>query len=241
MSIQDILGHLRRADNDFDLIQDGDKIAIGLSGGKDSLTLVKALSIYQKFGHKKFDVVAITIDGTDGQADISKVAKFCEKHGIEHHIERTQLFKVLFEIRKEKNPCSLCSKMRRGSLNAKAKQLGCNKVALGHHGDDMVETFLLCMLYEGRLWTLQPKSYMDKADITLIRPLIYVTEAETIALSKAEKFPILVNTCPVNGYTKREYMKNLVKKLGKDVPAARNQMMNAISRGIKAGKFSDEV
>jgi len=226
--MKNILGHLRRADTDFGLIEDGDKIAVGLSGGKDSLTLVKALSLYQKFKHKKFEVIAITLDGTDGEQDISKVAKFCEEWGIEHHIERSQLFKIIFDIRKEKNPCSLCAKMRRGMLHSKAKELGCNKVALGHHGDDMLETFLLCMLYEGRIWTLPPKSYLDRMDLTLIRPLIYVTEAETIAEAKNNNYPILVNECPVNGYTKREYMKTLVKNLGVDIPDARQHMMNAI-------------
>ena len=235
--MKNILGHLRRADQDFGLISDGDKIAIGLSGGKDSLTLVKALSAYQKFGIKKFEIVAITLDGTDGATDFSKIAKFCADHGVEHHVERTQLFKVLFEIRKEKNPCSLCAKMRRGMLNGVAKSHGCNKVALGHHGDDMLETFLLCMFYEGRVYTFQPKSYMDQADITLISPLIYVTEAETIALAKANKFPILKNECPVNGYTKREYMKNMIKKLNVDIPNARQNMLNSITRSKLFDRF----
>ena len=224
--MRNILGHLRRADNDFDLIQDGDKIAIGLSCGKDSLTLVKALSLYKKFKHKSFDIIAITIDCKDGETDCSHIAEFCKAHGIQHHIEISQIFKVIFDIRKEKSPCSLCAKMRRGILHTAAKKHGCNKVALGHHGDDMLETFFLCMLYEGRVSTFYPKTYLDRIDITLIRPLVYATEEEIIKESKG--FPILVNTCPVNGYTKREYMKNLVKKLDKEIPDARMQMMKAI-------------
>ena len=227
-TMQNILGHIRRADQDFDLIQDGDKVAVGLSGGKDSLTLVAALSKYKKFGIKNFDVVAITVDCTDGETDFTKIAKFCNEHGVEHHVEPSQIFKVIFDIRKEKSPCSLCSKMRRGALNSAAVKLGCNKVALGHHGDDMVETFLLSLMYEGRLSTFKVKTYMDKSDVTTIRPLIYAKESEIISHTTQQGYPILNNCCIANGFTQREYMKNLVKRLNSEIPNARERMQDAV-------------
>ena len=229
--MQNILGHLRRADDDFNLISDGDKIAVALSGGKDSLTLLGALVNYQKFGLKRFELVAITVDCTDGEANYSEITKFCESMGVKHYIEPSQIFKIVFDIRKEKSACSLCAKLRRGIVNSAAKSLECNKVALGHHSDDMIETFLLCMLYEGRLSTLKPKTYLSRTDITVIRPLIYASEKEIIGVSKT--FPILNNLCPVNGHTKREYMKQLVGQLSRDIPTARERIEDAVQQLLK--------
>jgi len=229
--MQEILGHLRHVDNDFALIADGDKIAVALSVGKDSLTLVAALANYRKFGIKNFEVIAITVDCTDGEADYSKITQFCESLGVKHYVEPSQIFKIIFDIRKEKSACSLCAKLRRGMVNSAAKRLGCNKVALGHHADDMIETFLLCMLYEGRLSTLQPKTYLDRTDITVIRPLLYASEKEITMASKS--FPVLKNICPMDGHTKREYMKQLVKNLAKDIPDARARMTDAVSHLLK--------
>lgn len=225
--MQKILGHLRRADNDYNMICDGDKIAVGLSGGKDSLTLVAALKRYQGFGTKKFDFVAVSVDNRDGDTDFSGVSAFCEKLGVEHHIVKSQIFEVVFKIRKEKSPCSLCAKMRRGILNAKAKELGCNKIALGHHADDVIETFFLSLLYEGRLSTMKGKSYMDRTDITLIRPLIYVPESETTRVSRT--FPVINNCCALNGKTQRAAMKGLVKKLDGEISGARKRINDAIN------------
>ena len=226
--MQNILGHIRRADNDFKLIERGDKIAIGLSGGKDSLTLLAALKQYQKYNDKDFEIVAITIDCTDGQTDFSKLQKFCADLGVEYRIERSQIFHVIFDVRRESSPCSLCSKMRRGLLVSVAKQMGCNKIAFGHHGDDLVETMLLCWTHEGRLTSFDIKSYLDRQKVTLIRPLVYVTEAETRAAAK--DFPILKNTCRANGHTRREYMKQLVTRLDADIPHARERMLAAVIR-----------
>jgi len=225
--IQPILSHLRRADEHFNLIQKGDKIAVGLSGGKDSLLLIWALAAYQKFNHTNFELVAITVDCTNGQADFSKIQKFCDDLGIKFIVQPSNIFEVIFDIRKEKNPCSLCSKLRRGMLHSAAVKAGCNKVALGHHGDDLIETFLLSLCYEGRLNTFHPSSYLDRTDITLIRPLIYVSEKEIEKF--ATSLPILENPCPVNHHTQREYMKNLVKKLDAEIPDARKRMLDAIT------------
>ena len=225
--LQPILSHLRRADEDFSLIEKGDKIAVGLSGGKDSLLLLQALVAYQKFNHTNFELVAITVDCTNGKADFSKIQKFCGDLGVDLIIQPSNIFEIIFDIRKEKNPCSLCSKLRRGMLHSAAVTAGCNKVALGHHGDDLIETFLLSLCYEGRLSTFHPSSYLDRTDITIIRPLIYVGEKEIEKLST--NLPILKNPCPVNHHTQREYMKNLVKKLDTEIPNARNRMLDAIT------------
>lgn len=220
------MSHLRRADDTYALIKNGDKIAVGVSGGKDSLTLLHALSVYQKFGLKQFEIIAVTVDCTNGKADYGKVADFCADLGVKYHVEPSEIFAILFDARKEKNPCSLCSKLRNGMLNTAAKRLGCNKVALAHHGDDLVETFLLCMTHEGRLSTFHPVMYLSKADLTLIRPLVYVTEREIIAASRG--YPVLENPCPVNHKTRREYMKELITRLDRDIPDSRERMLDAI-------------
>jgi tRNA(Ile)-lysidine synthase TilS/MesJ len=259
--LQAILGHVRRADKDFSLIEDGDKIAVGLSGGKDSLTLLAALRKYQLFHKNKtaggsetaageipttggdyplpersparFNLIAITIDCTGGQTDFSHLEKFCADLGVEYRVEPSQIFDVIFNVRHEKSPCSLCSKMRRGLLVSVAKEMGCNKIALGHHADDLIETFLLCLTHEGRVSTFQAKSFLDRTGVTMIRPLIYAKESETIAASKG--FPILKNPCPANGNTRREYMKQLVKKIDSDVPNARDRMTTAVSAWLRGG------
>jgi len=225
--IQKILSHLRRADQDFGLLTHGDKIAVGLSGGKDSLLLLRALAAYQKFDHTNFELVAITVDCTGGQADFSKIQEFCSSLGIKLIIEPSEIFKIVFDIKKEKNPCSLCSKLRRGMLYSAAAREGCNKVALGHHGDDLIETFLLSFLYEGRLSTFSPSSYLDRTDITIIRPLIYASEKEIKSFIR--ELPVLENPCPVNHHTQREFMKNLIKKLDTEIPGARKRMLDALT------------
>ena len=241
--LQSILGHVRRADNDFNLIQNGDRIVVGVSGGKDSLLLLQALSSYKKFGTKKstentvtqqtstvlktFDIIAVTIDCSGGKIDYGPIKAFCEGLEIKYIVEPSNIFEIIFDIRKEKNPCSLCSKLRRGMLNSVANRENCNKVALGHHSDDLIETFFLSLLYEGRVSTFQPISYLDRTDITVIRPLIYVSEKEVNAFAKT--LPVLHNPCPANHHTQREYMKNLIKKISTDIPIAHDRMTTAIT------------
>jgi tRNA(Ile)-lysidine synthase TilS/MesJ len=225
--LQNILSHLRRADQDFGMINNGDRVAVGVSGGKDSLLLLRALADYRRFDHKKFELIAITVDCTNGQCDFSALTKFCADLDVKFVIEPSNIFEIVFDIRKEKNPCSLCSKLRRGILHTAAVREGCNRVALGHHGDDLIETLFLSMCYEGRLSTFQPTSYLDRTNVTIIRPFIYLSERDIAAFEST--LPILINPCPVNHHTQREYMKNLVKGITKDIPIARDRMLDAIT------------
>lgn len=221
-----IVSGMTKAIKNFNMIENGDKVAVGLSGGKDSLALLNALSAFQKFSGENFKLIAITIDQTGGKENFDDLKKFCESLQVPLYIEKTDIFEVVFDERKEKNPCSLCAKMRRGTLNSTAKSLGCNKVALAHHCDDLMETFFLSLFFEGRLSTFSPVTYLSSVDITAIRPLIYVSEEEIINATK--DFPILKNVCPANHKTKREEMKNLLKKLDQEFPNAKKQIKNAI-------------
>lgn len=225
MSMQSILSAMRRAVNHYDMIKDGDNIAVGLSGGKDSVTLLAALAAYRRFCPQSFTLSAVTIDLGLG-ADFSPLNDFCRSVGVPYRLVDTQIGEIIFTERKEKSPCSLCSKMRRGALNTAITEMGANKLALGHHADDVAETFLLSLLYEGRLSTFSPVSFMDRSKITLIRPFIYVEEKNIIPVAK--DFPIVHNPCPKNHVTQREYMKNLIKKLNSDIPGAKDRILSSI-------------
>jgi len=223
-----ILGCLRRAVHDFNMIQDGDSIAVGLSGGKDSLTLLYALKLYQRFSPQKYDLKAVTLTlGLPG-FDVSPLLDFCSKIGVDYTVEDTYIGKLIFEIRQEKNPCSLCANMRRGALHNTAIELGCNKVALGHHKNDAIETLLLSMFYEGRISTFSPVTYLDRKKITLIRPMIYINEYEIKSAVKKYKLPVVTNPCPANGNTKREYIKQLIRQLAKDNREIENNIFHSI-------------
>lgn len=235
MSMQKILSKLRRAITDYDMIQDGDKIAVGVSGGKDSLVLLAALANYKIFSPQKFELIAISIDLTRGKTDFSKIKQLCQKFNVEYHVVESDIREIIFDERKEKNPCSLCSKMRRGILNSKAIELGCNKIALGHHADDLIETLFLSMFYEGRLSTFQPVSYMDKSKITLIRPLIY--EDERTIRGYAKNLPIVYNDCPADKHTRREYIKNVIKNIQKDIPFVKDRIFGAITNPDRTNLF----
>lgn len=229
--MQKILSSARRAINDYHMIEDGDKIAVGLSGGKDSITLLATLANYQKFSPQKFELVAINVDlGFENldQKQVQQTTDFCESLGVKFYIEKSDIARIIFEDRKEKSPCSLCSKMRRGILNTAAVRLGCNKLALGHHADDIIETFFLSLLYESRLSTFMPKSYMDRTNMTLIRPLIYVEEKNISAVAKKCNFPVIFNPCPCDKHTKREEMKQLIKNLDLQFGHAKKNMLSAI-------------
>ena len=228
MTLQQILSPLRKCVDDYKMIKTGDKIAVGLSGGKDSLTLLCALAGLRRFYPEKFDLVAVTVDmglNYDKQ-EVENIKKLCADLGVEYYIEKTQIAEIVFNERKEKSPCSLCANMRRGALNSAAVKLGCNKVALGHHGDDLIETFFLSMIYEGRLSTFQPVTYLSKADLSVIRPLIYVKEHEIISFSKDK--PILKNPCPVDKFTKREAVKSTLNDLSKEYPLIKENLFNAL-------------
>lgn len=225
--MQKLLSKARQAIQDFDMIQNNDKIAIGLSGGKDSLTLLHILKNYQRFSPQKFELIAITLN--PGNVDNSPLYKLCDELDIEFHEVQTNIKEIVFDIRKEKNPCSLCANLRRGALNDTAKKLGCSKVALGHHKDDAIETFLMSMFYEGRVSCFSPKSYMDKKDITIIRPMIYIDEWMTKKATKDFKYPIIKNPCPADGKTNRQDIKELVLKLNKEMPGVKKNLFTALN------------
>ncbi len=212
--MQKLLSLTRKAISDYGMIKDGDKIAVGLSGGKDSMALLAILAAYKKFAPEKFDLVAINIDlGLNvDQKEVQATRSYCQSIGVEFVVENTQIYDVILE-REEKSPCSLCSKMRRGALNGKAKEYGCNKLALGHHADDVLETFFLSLIYEGRISTFMPVSHMDRSNITLIRPFIYVEEKYLSGLARRYELPIIHNPCPQDKNTKREDIKNLIANL----------------------------
>lgn len=224
--MQKILSVLRKASEKYQLIEDGDKIAVGLSGGKDSLTLLAALSRFQKFSPQHFELEAIAVDLSGGKCDYSEIRKFCQTLGVNFTLIPSNVFEVVFDIRKEKNPCSLCANMRRGLLNSAAKNLGCNKVALGHHKDDFIETFLISLFFEGRLSTFKPKSYLSKTDLHAIRPLILCDESDILRVSK--DFPVLINPCPADKHTEREKAKDIIKNLDVLYPNSREKIFNAI-------------
>lgn len=230
MKIQHLLSYTRRAIQDYHMIEEGDRIAVGISAGKDSLTLLLALKHLQHFYPKKFEIEAITISLGFEHFDLSKVRSFCEQLGVHYTVYETQIGKIVFDERKESNPCSLCSKMRKGALNDKAKELGCNKIALGHNKDDINETLLMSLFYEGRIHTMSPMTYLEGANLTIIRPLIYVPEKDIKYFVKKENLPVVKSPCPVDGTTKREITKQLIYKLEKDIPHLSNHLFGAIER-----------
>lgn len=237
MTTQQMLSKLRRGITEYKLIRDGDKIAVGVSGGKDSVTLLKLLAEYKRFSPEKFDLIAITVDlRFDGkQTDFSEIQTLCDQLDIKYYIESTEIGQIVFDIRKETNPCALCSKMRKGALYSKVKELGFNKVAIGHHSDDLIDTFLLSLFYEGRLSTFAPKSYLDKSGLTLIRPMIMVQESDVVSYSKT--MPVVNSCCPANKQTKREYVKQVISALKKDVPNIREMMFTAITHPERYNLF----
>lgn len=226
--MKNIEGLIRKAINDFNMIENGDKIAVGLSGGKDSLTLLYHLKRLQRYLPQKFTLVAISVDMFNGKSNYSQIKQFCTEMEIEHYVVPTQIYELLFEIRKEQNPCSLCAKIRRGALLNEAKRLGCNKVALGHHANDLIETFFLSLFYESRMSTFSPVTYLSKTEITTIRPMLYVWESDIIKESKQLLLPVLFNPCPADKNTQREFIKQKIYELEKQVPKLSKNVLNAI-------------
>lgn len=227
--MQNILSLVRRAVDDFGMINTGDTVAVGVSGGKDSLLTLWALAELRRFYPNPFKVEAITLDMGNG-LDFSAVKAFCETLDVPYTIIPTQIFEVVFEIRKETHPCSLCAKMRRGALHEAAIQRGCRKVALGHHLDDAVETFMLSLFYEGRVSCFSPVTYLDRKDITLLRPLLYVEECQVRKAANKLDLPVVANPCPANGNTKRQEVKELLKTLEVTYPDLRSKIFGAMKR-----------
>lgn len=234
MKLQQLLSYTRKAIEDYNMIQEGDKIAIGISGGKDSLTLLYALHGLKRFYPKKFEIEAITVDLGFGIQDFSAVETLCRSFGINYTVIKTEIADIVFNLRKEDNPCSLCAKMRKGALNETAKKLGCNKIAYAHHKDDIVETMILSLIYEGRFHSFSPVTFLDRMQLTVIRPMMYVDECRVIGFMNKYNLPVAKNPCPVDGYTKREYAKNLLKQLNHDNPGCKDRMFHAVTTsGIK--------
>ena len=229
--LQRMLSYMRRAVDDYGMIEEGDVIAVGVSGGKDSLTLLEGLSELRRFYPKKYKIIALTIDmGFEGM-DFSSVAEFCSRRGIPYKKVRTDISKIIFDIRREENPCSLCARMRRGAIHDAAKELGCNKIAFGHHYDDVVETFMLNLFYEGRIGCFSPVTYLSRKDITLIRPMIYMPERAVREFTKKVTLPVVESTCPADKDSERANMKQMLATLEKENKGLKNRIFGAIARG----------
>jgi tRNA 2-thiocytidine biosynthesis protein TtcA len=230
MHMQTMLSRVRRCVEDYKMIEAGDKIAVGVSGGKDSLTALVTLHALSKFYPKPFSVCAISLAMSEDTSPLAPVAELCQRLEIPYHVIPTNIFHVVFNVRQEKNPCSLCANLRRGSLNNAAKSLGCNKVALGHHQDDAVETFLMSLFYEGRISCFTPVTYLDRVGITVLRPLLYCEESMVKSFAKRMELPIVHNPCPANGRTKRQETKDFIQALRKTQPDLRKKLFGAMQR-----------
>ena len=225
-----MLSFVRRAVDDYEMIEEGDRIAVGVSGGKDSLALLETLAEMRRFYPKHYEIVAITVDmGFDG-SDFSEIEEFCRRINVKFVVQKTDIAKIVFDIRKESNPCSLCAKLRRGSLHSAAQDENCNKVALGHHFDDAVETFMMNMFFEGRLGCFSPKSYLSNRKLMLIRPMIYATEKDVLYFTNRRKLPIVKSLCPEDHATERENMKNLLAELEKNNKGLRHRIFKAMCK-----------
>ena len=233
--MQKLLSYLRRGVDDYKMIDEGDKITVGVSGGKDSLALLYAMAKLRTFYPRKFEICAVTLDMGFGM-DFTPVADLCKELGVEYVLKHTDIAEIIFNIRKESNPCSLCAKMRRGALHDAALELGSHKVALGHHNDDALDTFMLSLVYEGRINCFSPVTYLDRKDITLIRPLIYAPEAYISGFARRYELPLVKNRCPEDKRSKREYVKNLIKQLESENPGFKTRLFTAIENG-KVGGF----
>lgn len=235
MKLQQVLSYVRRAVDDYEMICGNDKIAVGISGGKDSLTLLYALNSLRRFYTEPFDIHAVTVDLGFRNMNLDEIKTLCELLGVKYTIVQTDIAKIVFEERKESNPCSLCAKMRKGALNNAIKELGCNKVAYAHHKDDVIETMLMSFIYEGRLHTFSPVTYLERTGITVIRPMLYMNEADVIGFINKYKVPVAKSPCPADGHTKREYIKSLLKQINLENPGVKERMFTAIQNGNMEG------
>lgn len=235
MKLQQVLSVVRKAVEDYHMIDDGDKIAVGISGGKDSLTLLYALSNLKRFYPQKFELMAVTVDLGFRNLDLSQIGVLCQELHVPYEVVKTDIAQIVFEDRKESNPCSLCAKMRKGALNEAVKAVGVNKIAYAHHKDDVVETMLMSLIYEGRFHTFSPVTYLDRMDLTVIRPLMYMNEADVIGFVNKYNVPVVKSPCPADGHTRREYIKQLLQQLNRENPGVKERMFTAIQNGSLKG------
>lgn len=235
MKHQQLYSKTRQAVDDYHMIAAGDRIAVGLSGGKDSLALLYALHGLQRFYPVPFSIIAVTIDlGFEGQ-NYDQLISLCGHMGIPYHIVPTQIAKIVFETRQEKHPCSLCSKLRKGALNQKLLELKCNKLSYAHHRDDVIDTMMLSLIYEGRWNTLSPVTYLDRTGLTLIRPLIYVKEADIKGWARTYHIPVQPSLCPADKSSKRKTVKELIHIIDMESPGVRKRMFTAIQQSSMEG------
>ncbi len=228
MKLQQVMSHVRRAIDDYHMIEEGDCIAVGISGGKDSLALLYALSGLRRYYPKHFSIYAVTVDLGFQNLNLDKIVSLCKELNVPYKVIRTNIGEIVFRDRKEDNPCALCSKMRKGALNNAMKELGCNKVAYAHHKDDVVTTMMMSLIYEGRLHTFSPVTYLDRADMTVIRPLIYMNEADVIGFVNKYHVPVVKSPCPADKHTKREYVHQMLQQLNRENPGVKDRMFTAI-------------
>lgn len=240
--MQKVLGYMRKAIQEFDMIQDGDRIAVGVSGGKDSLALLIGLIRLRRFIGINYDLVAITLDPMFGGAagDYSSVKRLCEENGVEYILQDSHIGEIVFDIRKEPNPCSLCARMRRGALHDAAKSAGCNKIALGHHYNDVVETFMMNLFIEGRVGCFSPKSYLSRKELWMIRPLVFTPESAIRAAVKRNEIQIVKSKCPADGKTKREEMKAFLRQREYEDKGFTDRLFGALRRsGVNGWGFKE--
>ncbi len=231
--MQKLMSYMRSAMERYGMVQSGDNIAVGLSGGKDSVALLYALARMRLFYPEKFELCAISIDMCFGgvETDYSALQSLCEKIDVPYIIKRTQIGEIIFDIRKKPNPCSLCARMRRGALHDAAKAAGCNKLALGHHMDDAVETFVMNLLNEARVGCFSPVTYLSRKDLYMIRPMIFARESDCARVTRRENLPVVKSKCPADGCTERQRTKELLNSLEKDYSDVRYKILGAMQRG----------
>lgn len=241
MKLQQMMSLVRQAVDEYGMIEEGDQIAVGISGGKDSLALLQVLKGLQRFYPKSFELTALTVDLGFGSFPPEEIREYCQKLQVPYEIIHTEIADVIKEKNQQDNPCSLCAKLRKGAFNDRAKALGCNKIAYAHHKDDVVETMLLSLVYEGRFHTFSPVTYLDETGLTVIRPLIFVREADIIGFQHKYGLPVAKNPCPADGKTKREEASLLLKEINRMAPGVRNRMFTAIRRHPLPGWATDEL
>ncbi len=237
MKLQQLYSYTRKAIDDYHMIDEGDHIAVGISGGKDSLAMLYALNGLKRFFPVSFSLTAVTVDLGFENLNLDRITALCAELGVPYHIVKTDIGRIIFEDRKESSPCALCAKMRKGALNQAMKELGCGKVAYAHHKDDVVETMLLSLIFEGRFHSFAPVTYLDRMDMTVIRPLIYVQEADVIGFVNKYDIPVVKSPCPADGHTKREYVHLLLQQLNRENPGVKERMFHAVQDMVPAWKI----
>ena len=239
MKLQQIMSKTRKAVDDYKMINENDTIAVGISGGKDSLALLHALAGMRRFYPIHYSLIAITCDLGFKNVDFNEIKKLCEELDVKYYIVESDISDIVFNVRKEENPCSLCAKMRKGAMYNFLKEVGCSKIAYAHHQDDVVETYMMSLIYEGRQNTFSPVTFLDRTGVTVIRPFIYMKEADIIGFVKANNVPVLKSPCPVDGYTKRQYAKDLLKSINEEAPGVRDRIFTAIQNSNIKGWYLD--